>query len=244
MSAPDDRPTSADRGPDLGAVLPTDVPVPRQRANPDPSAERGRPATEAPPAPRDPPAGPGEAYTRAALGARLTGARLIVGIGVLALAILGITPFVHPGGQDVPRNGARPASEAVAVAFGQRVSWPDGLAVTLSAPAPFRPSDSAFHNAGDVRFVTVTVTVMNGARSEIPLDGFLLTATADGAKADRVFDSANGIDNEPQTTIRPGGSVSYRAAFGTATPVPARIRVQATPRYGVGYEPTTFLGLG
>jgi hypothetical protein len=136
------------------------------------------------------------------------------------------------GGQDHPTTGA----------FGQTITWPDGVAVSVSKPEPYRPSSSAATVAGAARFVSMKVTVTNGSNKDVEATGTVLAATANGSPAEQVFDSAKGLNGSPTSTVLPGKSVTFTVAFGLPSKDPVDLQVDLRPGLGIGYQPAIFTG--
>jgi hypothetical protein len=128
------------------------------------------------------------------------------------LAVTGCTAVRTGSGTVGPGSGAAPAAATetgggVATAtWGQRYTWPDGVAVEVGAPTPCTPGEYAAPD-GIVRAVKVTITVVNGGKE--PLDSgvlmFGMDAQHGGQKAEKVFDSGGecggGLDS---STVLPG----------------------------------------
>jgi hypothetical protein len=167
----------------------------------------------------------------------------VLGAGVILLGIWGSS--VASGAVD-SWVGAPPPTSAPAVpppppavAFGQRAGWPDGTTVTVSAPRPLDPG--AASNPRDVRYVAVTVTIVNGSQRNIDANGLVLAAKADGTEADRLPDSAKLTGTRPGT-VRPGRGATFEAAFGLPPGAATNLEVQVKPNFGVGYQPAVFAG--
>jgi hypothetical protein len=136
------------------------------------------------------------------------------------------------GGQDQSTTGA----------FGQTITWPDGVAVSVSKPETYKPSSSASIGPGAARFVSMKVTVTNGSNKDLAATGADLSATANGAPAEQVFDSAKGLNGSPSSTILPGKSVTFTVAFGLPSKDPGDLQVELRPGFGIGYQPAIFTG--
>jgi len=97
--------------------------------------------------------------------------------------------------------------------FGSKLTWDDGLAVTISKPVPYKPSPGRSADATDKAFVVMDVLIENGTAQ--PIEGGLLStrATTGDREAQRLFDSANGIDY-PTAKVLPGKALKYRIAYG------------------------------
>jgi len=103
------------------------------------------------------------------------------------------------------------------VRFGTTWEWEDGVAVTVSKPKPFRPSEYAAGKDGAKKFVSFTITVKNGSKQKIDLTGMANMASGD-TESHEVFDSGNGVSGAPMTGILPGRKVTYKVAFGITNP--------------------------
>ena len=142
--------------------------------------------------------------------------------------------------RDLPRD--RQIQVATTGAFGQNISWPDGVAVTVSEPKAYRPSSSAATGQNAVRYVSMTVTLTNGSDKNVEATGTSLAVTANGTPADEVFDSAKGIGGSPSSTVLPGKSVTYTVAFGVPSKEKTELQVEVRPGFGFGYQPAIFTG--
>jgi hypothetical protein len=117
--------------------------------------------------------------------------------------------------------------------FGDALSWPDGLTVTVAPPVPYRPSSDSdvtgFHRA-----VLFRITVANNSSQPVSLGDFRTEALLDGQDGQQLTDSANNLGRMPDTTLAPGHSGNYRAAF-TIQSAPAgsgQLQVRITPDSG------------
>lgn len=142
---------------------------------------------------------------------------------------------VHQG--RVGDRGADPADAARTPAesptWGERHTWPDGLAVEVSAPAVCAPSE--FSVPRDVaRAVKFTVTVVNG--TDRPFEAGVLAvgddAQFDGRKAEKVFDSGGACgDGLESATVMPGKTYSYEVAYAVGARA-GEMQIALQPRFG------------
>jgi hypothetical protein len=187
---------------------------------------------------------------------------LLLGAGALALGVWGITivfgavdqlaedlsgpaPIAAPAARGPAaqqpaieaEQPAGPAAPAVA-AFGQRVTFDDGLAVEVTAPQPYKPSRYAAGHDGD-RAVKFDITVVNG--SDEPYDAVMtvVNATHGGRQVSRIFDSANGGSENPAGTVLPGKSTTFTVALSLGEAV-GELQLEVTP--GFLGEPAIFTG--
>lgn len=161
----------------------------------------------------------------------------------LGNSLHGAAPSVAaPTASAAPSAADSAAKEPTTGAFGQNITWPDGVAVTVSVPKAYKPSNSAAGGQAASRYVSMTVTLTNGSDKNIEATGTSLSATANGAVADQVFDSAKGIGGSPTSTVLPGKSVTYTVALGLPSKDPVDLQVEVRPSFGFGYEPAIFTG--
>jgi Protein of unknown function (DUF2510) len=132
----------------------------------------------------------------------------------------------EPGAEPAPD----PPAGAETAVFGETRQYTDGLAVTVSEPRPFEPSETGL--AGEATaYVVFDVTVANG--SDQPYEPFILASVQSGnLEAEEVFDSGSGLQGTPSTTVLPGREVRFQIGYGVADP--ADLVLQITP--GFDYE--------
>lgn len=136
-------------------------------------------------------------------------------------------------GQDDP--GADPAPEqppadAGSLAFGETMTWEDGVALTVSAPEPYTPSEFAVGATG-ANHVVFTLTLTNGSTEDLqPLP--LPTLSSGDQEVSQivdlgsdVFGPGDDVGIPPTATIEPGGSVSWRAAWSVDDPSSLTLQV-------------------
>jgi hypothetical protein len=149
----------------------------------------------------------------------------------------GTTGEPAPSMSDVQASAAPAAEEAAKPStykLGETAEY-EGLTIGISAPTPFTPSEYAVTGSqpSNVQF---TVTLTNtGTEGYDPILTNISAASA-SQEAEQVFDSANGLNGAPQTTILPGASTSYVVGFNVADP--AQIVLDVTG--GFQFETATF----
>ena len=100
--------------------------------------------------------------------------------------------------------------------LGSSFTYSDGLQLTLSKPTQFTPSEWAAPSSDPG--LIFTVTMMNGTGAKFDPTLSSITAQIGNEEAEQIFDSENGLDGGPSTSILPGREVTYKAAFvGTDT---------------------------
>jgi hypothetical protein len=179
---------------------------------------------------------------------------LILGAGALVLGIWGITivfgavdqlandlsgpaPVGAPAvpGQQLPAAGGAAAQSTAA--FGERVTFDNGIAIEVAAPQPYKPGRYAAGHDGD-RAVKFDVTVTNGSDESLDAVMMLVNATHDGRQASQVFDS-NGGSEPPTGTVLPGKSTTFAVVLSIGEAA-ADLQVEVTP--GFLGEPAIFIG--
>lgn len=122
-----------------------------------------------------------------------------------------------------------PTEEPAATAnpkFGETFTYEDGLSVTVSAPEPYTPSDTAA-TGGEPSFVKFQVTVVNGTSENYDPSLFYVTMQSGNAEAGEVYDSANNLNGSPTTPILPGREGTWAIAFGVTDPNDLVMQVRA-----------------
>lgn len=155
---------------------------------------------------------------------------LIGSLGTVFEGIDDTLPDVPVFPQPVPDDpGAEPAPEQPqapvegSLAFGDTMTWDDGVALTVSAPEPYTPSDFAV-GATHANNVVFTLTITNNSAADLqPLP---LPALSSGDQdvsqifdvGGDVFGPGDDVGFPPGATLEPGESVSWRAAWSLDDP--------------------------
>lgn len=152
----------------------------------------------------------------------------------------GATDEAAPAGTNRPAETAveEPAAEEVATEepaaptnpkFGETYTWEDGLSVTVSAPAPYAPSDTSFVSGTFPAFISLTVTIVNGTTANFDPVMFSTSLQSGNAEAEQVFDTAQGLNGTPTTAILPGRETQFVIGFGVNDP--ADLVLEVTPSF-------------
>jgi hypothetical protein len=119
------------------------------------------------------------------------------------------------------------AADTFVLGLGETMVWSDGVEMTVGAPAPFTPSETASAEPGQSA-VLFDLTLTNN--SEEPLEPLSFSqVTSGGVEASAIFDSANNIGLAPTATVLPGQSITWQEAFSVADP--ADITFQSSPGF-------------
>jgi hypothetical protein len=139
-------------------------------------------------------------------------------------------------GDDAADGSAGDAGSDTAV-FGDTLAYDDGLEITVSAPQPYTPSESAYVDGpAPAAYVAFDVTVVNGTGEDYEPVELFLTLQSGTSQEAQVFDTANGLDGTPYQTLLPGRSVAFRVGFGASDP--ADLVMEVTP--GFDHEPVVY----
>ncbi len=156
----------------------------------------------------------------------------IAAAAALAFALAGCGGVSATTTTSAPVGDNRPASTAGSTAaaaatsaaassgvakFGDTYSWKDGLAVTISAPEAYTPSQSAAGAQAGQQAVAFTITIVN--KTSEPFDPVLfhVSAQSGNTEASAIYDSGN-IGSTPTTKLLPGREVTFKVAFSVADP--------------------------
>lgn len=168
----------------------------------------------------------------------------IVGIVMLITMVIGSLGNFIEGIEDsfpevpvLPQPEQPQAPEAPVAGhlrFGETMTWDDGVALTVSVPEPYTPSDFAVGATHDTA-VVFTLTITNNSTEDLqPLP--LPTLSSGDQEVSQIFDiGSNVIDPgddvgfPPTATIEPGGSVSWKAAWSLDDP--SELTLQAAPSF-------------
>lgn len=153
-------------------------------------------------------------------------------------AIPDVPALPLPDGGDPPQPEAPDAGN---LRLGETMTWDDGVALTVSVPEPYTPSDFAV-GATQANHVVFTLTITNNSAEDLqPLP--LPTLSSGDQEVSQIVDLGSDLLNPaddvgipPTATVEPGGSVSWRVAWSLDDP--SSLTLQAAP--SLGYPSVTF----
>lgn len=117
---------------------------------------------------------------------------------------------------DAPESSPEADEGTKVQSFGDSFTYEDGLQITVSTPTAMTSGQWAIPaNAEGSAF---TVTIVNG--TDAPFDPVMtnLTAQSGNTEAEQIFDSENGYNGPPSTTLLPGREAQFKVAFATSDP--------------------------
>lgn len=150
-------------------------------------------------------------------------------------------PLPEEGDPGTEPGPEQPEAGANEFAFGETMTWDDSVAITVSAPEPYTPSDFAV-GAAHASSVVFTLTITNNSTADVqPLP---LPALSSGDQevsqifdlGGDVFEPGDDVGFPPADTIAPGESVSWRAAWSLDDP--SSLTLEVSP--GFMYPTATF----
>jgi hypothetical protein len=144
-------------------------------------------------------------------------------------------------GTPIPTESAPPgendAGSASGLAFGETMAWDDGVAMTVSAPEPFSPSNLAA-GADQAENVVFTLTITNDSSENVqPI--VVSTLSSNATEATRIIDiGAEGgqVGIPPTTPILPGESITWQEAWSVSDT--SSLTLQTAPSFA--YESVVF----
>lgn len=104
------------------------------------------------------------------------------------------------------------------VKFGKTFTWDDGLAVTVTAPKKFKPSEYAAMDPGKGTPVLMQVTIKNGSKKPFDAGVFTSTVQSNEEEASTIFDSSQKIEGAPSTKLLAGKTVKFKIAYKVLNP--------------------------
>jgi len=114
---------------------------------------------------------------------------------------------------------AEPVAEKPAMpVFGETVSYDDGVSISVSAPAPFEPSEYAAGVVAGQPVVAFELVITNNGTEPFDPATVFATIASGGTEAAGVFDTEKGIGFPPMTTVLPGSTVKWNQAWSVADP--------------------------
>jgi len=155
----------------------------------------------------------------------------LIGAACLATLLAGCGAAAEPQ-LSVVASDANPTvgqmARTLEAAFGDRRTWPNGLAITLSQPRSTKLSSTAYPQAA--RAAVFELTVENGTSSTYRPSQLALKATLAGQPAQEVVDPAQGLGGyvAAQEDLAPGKSVQLTVAFAMPEQ-PTALRILVLP---------------
>lgn len=113
------------------------------------------------------------------------------------------------------------------LSFGETATYDDGLAINVSAPKTYKPTEYAAGDEGFTKFVRFTVTIVNKTGAPFDPAMSMESLTSGDVEGSRVFDQ--NIDGAPATKILNGRSIKYTVVYGVKNP--ADLTMEIAPSF-------------
>lgn len=116
--------------------------------------------------------------------------------------------------EETDTSGSSNAGSGDNPVIGETWLWDDGLALTLSDMRSYEPSYEDVTSYD--RHVVLDVTVENGTGDNYDPRDLRMTASSGGQEAETAYDTGQGLNGYPTTTVLDGQSVTFEFGFGVA----------------------------
>ena len=111
----------------------------------------------------------------------------------------------------------KPEPPAIPV-FGETVSYPDGLSISVSTPVAYEPSGTAMGMVEGQSYVVFEFVITNNTDENFEPTLVMATASSGGVEAESIFDSEKQIGFPPTTTVIPGATIKWQQAWSVTDP--------------------------
>jgi hypothetical protein len=172
--------------------------------------------------------------------------RLLGALAVSVVLTVGLTGCLQlsprgsgsAGASHAPAPTEEPAADDTNAAFGDAVTYIDGVSISVSTPAEFTPSQYAA-GAEQAHNVVFNITITNGSEENLQPTVYTRVSSG-GVEASSIFDVDNDLSGGPSTVILPDGTVTWKEAYSIADL--DSIIVQVAPSFD--YDDSIFTNAG
>jgi hypothetical protein len=161
---------------------------------------------------------------------------------VFALFVSGCAQTSEANAPDPKASVAQPAAPSAAPEpapntnikkFGEVKTYDDGVSISVSKPANFKPNEYAIGAVPGQKYVVYTVVLTNGTK-EVFQPMTFGTVSSGGAEAKSIIDIGNPIGDigqVPTTAILPGKTVKWLEAYSLADPKTVTYQIAPAFKY-------------
>lgn len=150
------------------------------------------------------------------------GAVVVVGIAIASQAgkDSGTVTDTAPTGSNATGPGTAAASTTPSgnPRFGQTWTDQDGLSVTIGKPTSFKPGKYSLADDKTATYLKFEVRLVNGTAENFDPALFHATVQSGNKEAESVFDTGNGLEGAPSTTLLPGREAVWAIGFAVSDP--------------------------
>lgn len=156
---------------------------------------------------------------------------LLIGAAALAVSLSACGPqkaeVTQPSSATETTSTTTPSAKqetATNPKIGDTVTYPDGIKVTVKDLGEFTPSQTAA-GVGEGVAHKLEITLENGSSKNLDPNLFHVTVASGGKESGHIFDTENGLDMAPTTTILPGKAVTWIEAYSLVDPADVTVEV-------------------
>lgn len=142
-------------------------------------------------------------------------------VAVIAILVSGCSstavrpdPKASAASKPSPQPVEKPVSNTHA--FGESVTFDDGLSISVSLPSAYTPTEYAGGVTAGQAVLSFEFVITNGTKDAIDPSLTLATAASAGTEASGVFDTENNVGFPPATAVLPGQTVKWIQAWSVA----------------------------
>lgn len=164
---------------------------------------------------------------------------------IIAISVAGCstpataTPDPAASSAAAPEKEEAPVETPSIPAFGDTVSYEDGLSISVSTPSDYVPSELAAGSVEGQPSVVFEFVFTNNSTENFDPALVFATASSGGVEAPGIFDTSEGIGFPPSTTVLPGQTIKWLQAFSTADPAAITLEVSV----GFSNDPAIFTNI-
>lgn len=121
-------------------------------------------------------------------------------------------------GAGEPEESTQETEETGTVTFGESFTWTDGLAVTVSKPKKFRPSEYASYDDEAKANLMFNFRVVNNTGEAFDMALFYVTMQSGNTEAEQIFDTDKELEGSPSTKLLDGRESEFKVGFSVMDP--------------------------
>ena len=147
---------------------------------------------------------------------------VLLAIFLLAFLFTGCSTAPSATPDPAASSATEPTTEApeppAIPTFGETVSFPDGLSISVSTPADFVPSSTAMGQVEGQSYVLFEFVITNNSAENFDPTLVMATASSGGVEAPGIFDTEQQVGFPPATTVIPGATIKWLQAWSVTDP--------------------------
>lgn len=148
---------------------------------------------------------------------------------------VGVSSHTDHNVTSAPKPSVATQTDPLVKGFGDVITYKDGVSLSVSKPATYTPTDVAAGTVDGQDNLAFTIVVTNNSKKNVDVGGFP-QVTSGGQQAHTITDLEKNVGVPPVTTLLPGKSIKWVAAFSVADP--KDVTIEYTP--GFDYDQAIF----